>query len=165
MRAWLLWSKVLRRFSRWWALSPWERWVLVRLVVLLPQVWVGLRVAGFVRMRRWAENAKTTASRTTTTFPADPDEAYFHRCAELTAIAARYGFYQANCLHQSLALCRLLRRLGVPSHLCIGVKKGAGSLQAHAWVEVNDCVLGPTTEEFSRFESLGPMAANRETSS
>ncbi|MBK6360783.1 MAG: lasso peptide biosynthesis B2 protein [Comamonadaceae bacterium] len=87
------------------------------------------------------------------------------RYAELTAIAARHGFYPANCLHQSLALCRLLRRLGAPSHLRIGVKKGTGSLQAHAWVEVNDCVLGPTTEEFSRFESLGPMAANRETSS
>lgn len=165
MRAWLLWSKVLRRFSRWWALSPWERWVLVRLVVLLPQVWVGLRVAGFVRMHRWAENGKSSGSRAGMTFLAGPDDSILHRYAELTAIAARHGFYPANCLHQSLALCRLLRRLGAPSHLRIGVKKGTGSFEAHAWVEVNDCVLDPTTEEFSRFESLGPMAANRETSS
>ena len=45
------------------------------------------------------------------------------RCAELAAIAARHGLYRANCLHQSLALCSLLRRDGLQTRLRIGVEQ------------------------------------------
>lgn len=127
--------------------------MLVRAMLLLPLVWPGLRVLGFKRMRRMAECKVTT-------FPESNSQAgltslnHAHRAAQLVAIAARHGLYQANCLHQSLPLCWLLRRRGLPAMLKIGVHHQTQTFQAHAWVELDGVPLGQTVTEYSAFNAL-----------
>jgi hypothetical protein len=130
--------------------------VLVRLFFLLPQVWVGLRVKGFVRMHRWVEcpapgRRYLDAAIRIVGFP--------EQCASLTAFMAKRGLYQANCLHQSLALCRLLRRFNVPAVLRVGARRDAKGFQAHAWVEVDGMILGQMEHGYTPFDSLRPHQA------
>ncbi len=47
-----------------------------------------------------------------------------------------------TCLPRSLALCSLLREQGHPAVVRIGVRREAGQLLAHAWVELDGDVLG-----------------------
>ena len=42
--------------------------------------------------------------------------------------------WRNTCLFRSVAECLVLRRYGVPAVLRIGVKNGAGDIEAHAWV-------------------------------
>ena len=42
--------------------------------------------------------------------------------------------WRNTCLYRSVAECLVLRRYGVPALLKIGVKSGAGDIEAHAWV-------------------------------
>ncbi len=76
------------------------------------------------------------------------------RHAELTAIAARHGLYKANCLHQSIALCWLLRKQGLFSQIRIGVLPNTKPLQAHAWVELDGLALGQTVDQYKAFDRL-----------
>lgn len=45
------------------------------------------------------------------------------------------------CIHQGLALQRLLRRRGVPAVLCYGTSQTSGELKAHVWVKVGDEIV------------------------
>lgn len=49
-----------------------------------------------------------------------------------------------TCLPRSLALCSLLRERGYPAEIRIGVRREAGRLLAHAWVELDGETLGET---------------------
>jgi hypothetical protein len=55
----------------------------------------------------------------------------------------------STCLQRALALVWLLRASGLAAVLRIGVRPGAGSLAAHAWVEHEGVVL--LDEDASRF--------------
>jgi hypothetical protein len=57
------------------------------------------------------------------------------RLARLVDIAARHHIRPLGCLHRSLVLQALLRGQGLATDLRIGVRKLAGTLQAHAWLE------------------------------
>ena len=150
-------NRAVHLLKRWRALEPWERRLLARLFFQLPSVWVRLRVYGFNRMREAAETELPTIPAVTEQVAMD----FAQRSVELTAIAARYGLYKANCLHQSLALCRLLRQRGMPARLRIGVRLQTQLFQAHAWVELFGVPLGSqSVAEYEVFESLKP---NHET--
>jgi hypothetical protein len=139
----------VRRIPQWWSLPASERKVFMQLLLLLSLVWLGLRGAGFARMRRWAE-----AGRIALPMQAEVAAQIAQRYALLTAIAARHGLYHANCLHQALALCRLLRREGIPAELKIGVRMAHARLDAHAWVELAGKVLGEPVSGYAAFDRL-----------
>jgi hypothetical protein len=136
-----------RRFQQWRALQPWERRLLIKLFFLLPLTRLALNVAGFKRARRMAELDLPCDS--TQIDPAAMARA--QRYAQLTAIAARHGIHPATCLLQSLALCWLLRRRGLPAIIRIGVRPSAEPLQAHAWVELDEIPLGQPVDEYQTF--------------
>ena len=85
---------------------------------------------------------------------------YAHRCAELVEVAARHGLFRANCLHKSIALCGLLRRLGLPARLRIGVLPRSRPLQAHAWVELDNNPLG--TPDVGGYRAFDPRTRAHE---
>jgi hypothetical protein len=129
----------------------------VRLFFLLPAVWLRIRLSGFHKARRAAELELPSG-------PVQPEQApmdFAQRCAQLTAIAARHGLYQANCLHQSLALCRLLREKGLPARLRVGVRKNAQPFQAHAWIELEGIPLGQ--QSIAEYEAFERLTADLET--
>ncbi|MBI1284723.1 MAG: lasso peptide biosynthesis B2 protein [Thiobacillus sp.] len=144
-------NRLLKRLRQWRALQPWERHMLVHLFFLLPATWVALRVHGFNKALSMAELPPLSPKR-----PELPAMAFAQRCAELTAIAASNGLYRANCLHQSLALCHVLQRHGLPTRLKIGVLPRARPFKAHAWVELDGIPLGQQpVADYAAFDRLG----------
>jgi hypothetical protein len=137
------WGKLCR-------LSGPERWALAQALVLLPLTALALRWLG---LRRWQSALARLAPRGGDRAVSGDDRA--HATARMVQAAARYGPCRANCLQQSLVLWWLLRRRGVASVLRIGVRKGEGRLEAHAWVEhrgqaLNDQDVGRRYVPFGR---------------
>lgn len=56
------------------------------------------------------------------------------------AQAARRLPYSTACLERSYAACCLLRKVGVPVELCVGVR-GSAPMQFHAWLELDGRVI------------------------
>lgn len=74
--------------------------------------------------------------------------------------AARYGIFRPLCLARSIALQRMLMREGIlGSRLRIGVRPEGHALKAHAWVTLNDIVVGDDPEFVSRYKEMPGMAA------
>lgn len=144
-------NKLSRKLRRWQALEPWERLLLLRLLWLLPATWLALRYVGFRRAQRLAEIRPHLGAAGANV----PDFEYAERCARLTEIAARHGLYRANCLHQSLALCRVLCRRGLPAKIRIGVKSALQPFEAHAWVEIDGIPVGQLVEDYCLFPESG----------
>ncbi|HWM93382.1 MAG TPA: lasso peptide biosynthesis B2 protein [Thermoanaerobaculia bacterium] len=67
--------------------------------------------------------------------PKEKKEIPSTRLARLVDIAACRHLRPMTCLPRSLALQALLRRHGVSADLLIGVRREAGALRAHAWIE------------------------------
>ena len=63
----------------------------------------------------------------------------------------------ALCLPRALAAHAMLRRRGIASRLCLGVKRGGDALDAHAWVEIGDdkIVGGAEAADFARLAAFG----------
>jgi len=83
------------------------------------------------------------------------------RLAQLVGIAGRHHLRQMTCLPRSLALQALLRRQGIEADLRIGVRREAGELRAHAWIEQAGSPLGEPADVELRFQ---PLATGRSTS-
>ncbi|MSR12854.1 MAG: lasso peptide biosynthesis B2 protein [Gammaproteobacteria bacterium] len=152
-------NKFELRLSQVRNLTKWERQAFVHMAWILPTVWVLLRTLGFKKMLGMVEKeAKFSLRKPLPEGVAQED--YAQRCAQITEIAARHGLYQANCLHQSLALCGFLRYLGLQARLKIGVLPGSEPFQAHAWVELDDTPLGRSVVEYHAFSKLDAWRAS-----
>lgn len=74
-----------------------------------------------------------------------------YRLDRFAAAAYRLLPVTTTCLRESLVLYALLRRRGAAPRLCLGVKKDAGRLDAHAWIE---CATLSTRSEEASFQEL-----------
>ena len=69
--------------------------------------------------------------------------------------AARHGVFRPQCLVQSMAIQRMLRRRGVmTSSLNIGARMVDGVFQAHAWVELGSVVIGDSLHHVRTFTKV-----------
>lgn len=129
-----------------------QRWILVQSLALLPFMALGMRLLGFKRSQKLLSSFVTAARPTIEVHAAIPQA---RSIAKLVGAAARNGLYRASCLPQSLTLWWLLRRRGIESQLRIGVRKVAGELEAHAWVECQGQVLNDGADVHQRFAAFG----------
>jgi Transglutaminase-like superfamily len=60
----------------------------------------------------------------------------------------------ATCLRRSVVLLRELGRQGLGATLHIGVRRGPGGMQAHAWVQVGDEVINDDPDVVRNFSRL-----------
>lgn len=105
-----------------------EAWVLSLIVAC------GLRWVSFARLVGWLERPVAAARRS---LPAHVTPRLAARLVR--SAAARAG--RSTCLIRALVLKRLLLRRGVGTVLVIGATRGAGVLQAHAWLRLGDGIL------------------------
>jgi len=77
------------------------------------------------------------------------------RLAHLVGIAGRHHLRPMTCLPRSLVLQALLHRQGIEADLRIGVRREAGELRAHAWVEQAGSPVGEPADVELRFQPLG----------
>lgn len=128
-----------------------ERWLLFQAIILifavsLAQRWTSVRRLHAVLLRL-SKTGRSATSVRRQSFAADD-------VARLVRIAAHRGIPGSTCLPQALVLWTLLRRHGFDAAIHFGVRKNAGALEAHAWVEIEGRVLNDTDdvgERFSRF--------------
>jgi hypothetical protein len=141
-----------RKMHQFLALDPHERW-------LLRHALLGLLLT--VLALRWLSLRQLSAALTRCT-PVrghrvqDRSQALSQACAtaHLVHVAARHSLLHITCLHRSLVLWWLLHRQGIESALRFGVRKQAGQLQAHAWVECQGTPLHDqhVLEHFAAFD-------------
>ena len=122
------------------ALDGRDRWLVVEAAVLLPIVWIALRLLPFLQLRRVLDRSAALLRR-----------AVPHTAAALNripwavnAVADRVPL-SATCLVRALVADAMLRRRGFVTQLRLGVRLSGEapprSLEAHAWVECNDRVV------------------------
>jgi hypothetical protein len=136
-------------------LSAEEWWVLVQAWVVLLAVDLGLRLLHFkavqARVARAGERAREQ----------DGDEATIRRVGWLVGIAARYHLVAMSCLRRALALQWLFERRGVATDLRFGVRREAGDLNAHAWLEHAGRPIGEPTTVATHYVPLVAQEAGR----
>jgi hypothetical protein len=131
------------------ALCPAERRLLARALLLLPAYAAGVRIGGLRRARAWFSRLGAIEGAT----PA--------QAVRMVALAVRRLPWRPGCLPASLTLQRILAAQGVDSQLRLGVRKVAGRLEAHAWLERAGERLIDTRAEDERFAVLERVAAGR----
>ena len=128
-------------------MSPRDLRATLSALVLLPALWIALRILGLRRLAGWIERRPLAQSEIDR--PTAIDEA-----VRAVARASRRGAGRGTCLSQSLALVHLLRRRGIQSALRLGVRKSGERMEAHAWVEADGVVLNDSADVAARFVPL-----------
>ncbi len=144
----------MRAFSKFRALVPAERRVVIAALLLLPVFSAALRLAGGNRLP--SALASGLAQRSGGV-PLEPE-----RTAMLVGAVAGRLPLRPTCLVRSLFLQWLLQRQGLRGHLKVGVRFSRGVLEAHAWVEcdgrpVNE--LPAVCAQYHAFSEPLPMGA------
>jgi Transglutaminase-like superfamily len=82
----------------------------------------------------------------------DPDRSR----AVAAAVEAGLGLIPMvkTCLRRSLTLSRELRRVGVSGTVHVGVRIVAGTVEAHAWVQVGEAVVNDDPAEIATYTEL-----------
>ena len=130
-----------------------ERGLLVESVVLLPLIHVALMLLGFARLQRFMEWLKPLKADRGS-IPSTGVLPYARQLARIVAIAAGHGLYRATCLRRSMLLWWFLRRDGIQSHICFGVRMTGRVLSAHAWLEWDGIVLNDASDISEHFKTL-----------
>jgi hypothetical protein len=150
------WVALLRRklrSARRLSASDWR--VLARAWYLLLLADVGLRVLPFRRVQRGVPPAADVLVG-----PSEEIAATLRRLRQLVDMAARNHLYPMTCLRRALVLQRMLAQRGIATKLEIGVRKEAGALAAHAWLEYDGQPIGQPEAIAARY---APLATVRET--
>ena len=134
-------------------LSRPQRWLLIQATLLLPLVHAGLLLLGYARLRRMMERLAPLKS----TDPSAGEVARVRRAREIArivSIAAQHGFYRATCLRRSLLTWWFLRRDGLESKICFGVRLLQHGFEAHAWLEYNRTVINDSAKVHDHYRVL-----------
>ena len=152
-----MWER-LQRFS---ALDSEARGMFLRAAVLLPLIFLSLRIRGFRATQRSLQNF-SFPSKAGKWLPKNVTDGQQVAMAVrlVNAAAVRHGWGRPTCLEKSLALWWLLRQVGIASSVRIGTRKAAGKLEAHAWVECEGVALNEPAGEhrhYAAFDAAFPQ--------
>lgn len=145
----------MRRLRKLLTLSPTERAMLRRSLVVLAEVRWTLATRGLVAVEARVERARATIGRDELARPSRRgirEEA--RDVARVFHAAQRALPLRSTCLHLAAALRVLLAERGIASDLRIGVCKNLGKLTAHAWLECGDCVLVGGTNVYEQYAAF-----------
>ncbi len=141
----------IRRFAQ---LSGGDRLLLLRAYCWILWVYLRLKFQGF---RETAMHVPPYSEQLDRSVPGEVLD-HAQRYARFIALAARYHVVSAQCLQRALVLHYWLRHDGIPSELRIGVRKEAGELKAHAWVEVAGRLVNEHPASVAAFTPLSGIA-------
>ena len=127
-----------------------DKLLFIRAWFLLLALDIALRTLPFRKLQNWLGSPR----RIRTTAKDEPVEVTIQRFSGLLERAARHHLYPMTCLRQSLALQWLLSRQGIQTELRFGVRREAGKLDAHAWLEYQGEPIGETTSPEEQFTPL-----------
>jgi len=140
----------LRKFR---GLSPSERRLLFQSALLLPLVHLALLLLGYARLHRVMDKVAPSKPGDRTLSESETLKRA-GKITRLVSIAAGHGLYRATCLRKSLLVWWFLRKDGIQSNICFGVRIIDSTLEAHAWVEWNGMILNDSTTVREQFQTL-----------
>jgi Transglutaminase-like superfamily len=108
-------------------------------MVLIPLAAAAVKLLSAQRILAWAARPLQAVQRF-----ADPDLPALVAAA-VQAQAAWYNL-AAPCLPTALTVLWMLRRRGVASRLCLGVRRDQSALSAHAWLEIDHNIVFGASE-------------------
>ena len=148
-----LWPQDMHRLHKFFRLSAPERFLLVRATALLVIVRTALWLLPFKTLQR-------SSAKLAQIFAPSHKENLFstERVVWAVEVASRY-VPRVTCLTQALAAQTMLRLGGIPTSLRIGVAKGTGSFEAHAWLESGGKILIGGAEAAQRYTQLVSFGA------
>lgn len=83
------------------------------------------------------------------------DTVLARRLALAIGRAAEHGVFRPACLVRAVALNRMLRKRGIGGgQVRVGVRMRDGTFAAHAWVELDDLILGDEEWHVSTFTTV-----------
>jgi hypothetical protein len=121
----------------------------------MPMFWLRLRWGGISQFQKFL--VRPDGKR-----PASLSAPRAEAIGLLVNSAARYSPGPATCLTRSLVLAWLLRQLGPPALVRIGVRFVEGTLRAHAWVELDGQPVNDSPDiagQFASFDATPPLRA------
>jgi hypothetical protein len=125
------------RLAKFLRLPQPERWLLIRVTLLLSATQLALRLFPFRRVYRWMSAASQPKINEGDQVHLDAEQI----CAAVNK-SGRNFLGVNSCFPQALVGEMLLKRGGYPATLRIGVnKEQGGELKAHAWVELDGSVV------------------------
>lgn len=124
---------------------------------LLPASVLGLRVFGWRRWQKCLERWGRIGSEC----PARDTAERLRQSIAVMETVQNHGLLGGNCLPRSLTLWYLLRRQGLDSQLCLGVRRINGIFNAHAWLEYQGQPLNDTPDVRQRFAVFEGLAEAR----
>ncbi|PYO46989.1 MAG: lasso peptide biosynthesis B2 protein [Gemmatimonadetes bacterium] len=137
------------------------RWIDIRdvgeaqLALLRAQTLRWLRPVG-----EFVEVAATDSNADHSTGPAQRRTC--ERVASAIDRAARYGIFRPLCLTRAMALSQMLERHGIRGQrIRVGVRRDGESFAAHAWVELDQLVLGDTSANTLSYLPLTSISRKR----
>jgi transglutaminase superfamily protein len=128
-----------------------DLFLLVEAAGMLPVVAASVRLLGIRPSLAWLGRLSELLSSRT---PEVDPPGRVRSTGWLVQVAAEHGIHRGNCLSRSITLWWLLRRQGIASAVRIGVRKGEGALDAHAWVEHEGAAVGDRLARLQRYVPL-----------
>lgn len=146
------------QLQRYKALPPSARKLFRRAAVLSPVIGVSLRIRGYNKTRQWLQMRLERQAIQNLESPE------ISVCLEMTCrmvrAAEHYSLVRVTCLEESMVLWYLLQSQGIPATLRIGVRKPAGTFEAHAWVERDGVALNQTDEQHRHYQPFDSDGTN-----
>lgn len=147
----------MKRRHKLFALSPQEQRVLLYAVFLLNGLRLALWLFPFKAIKRQLANLPSVWADSKLN-----ESVSVEHIVWAVGVASRHTPGRAMCLVQALTTQQLLVRYGYVHHLHIGVTKSAAdTLNAHAWIEYEGCVIVGSLSNLSQFKPLVPVGVNR----
>jgi hypothetical protein len=143
------WSSLIRRPCKLLQLTRLEHRLLVESALLLPLFHVALSLFGYAKLRALLEWTALCAGKHQLSAPQKVKR--IQQVTLVVRIASERGIYKATCLRRSLLTWWLLRREGIASDICLGVRTHGSILEAHAWVEYEGTVLNDRADVRQQF--------------
>jgi hypothetical protein len=133
------WRSTRRDLRRYRALSRSARRTLLLAWLLVPLTAASLRIFGFRRIHAVLERVLPVTGGVARA----PRRAAARAAAvaRLVRAAARRAPVGGGCLPTSIVAWALLRASRISAELRFGVRRGSGTLEAHAWLEYRGAVL------------------------
>jgi hypothetical protein len=143
----------MKRLKRFLYLPIADKWLLVKIGFLMGWIWLGLRLLPFQKM--YAILAKFGHSNSI----AKEQTGQVEKICRNVEKVGGYVFGDDSCFPQALTAQLLLNRSGFHPCLRIGATKGnENSIRAHAWVELDGCVIvGGPISKIQEYIILGDL--------
>jgi Transglutaminase-like superfamily len=141
--------KLLHKLKTLLRMTQSDRQLLTFTVLLLISIRLGLWLLPFQTLLRKLNQVSYKAAQ----FPSQPPLSIASILWSVNVIS-RYFAPGSKCLARALTMKVLLDWQGQPNDLRIGVAKGDGKLEAHAWVEVQGQIVIGYLSDLARYTLL-----------